>query len=293
MSKWVEIFLWYTCHLKCKFCFQKDLRETSPDFIERKEVEKIIYTGIKTSDFIVFSWGEALLDKNLLSYIRLCKTVWYKDIRVHTNGLSFASDNLLRKFVDAWMNGVVVSIHGYARVHDILVSLDGAFKKVTRTLINLGKVKKQYPHFVIDTNTVVSPYNRGNLFTLFSFLSRFPITRSQIVQLYSLFLFSPQEKKQLYVKYEDFEKELWKILNTIKMNITLENFPFCKVDKKYWKYIEERQRYNNDAYGNMWEWLEESSTTFLENCKSCCKKDICTGVPKDYIQVYPKETFTL
>jgi sulfatase maturation enzyme AslB (radical SAM superfamily) len=110
-------------------------------------------------------------------------------------------------------------------------------------------VKKKHPDFTIDTNTVLNRYNKNNIKVLFKFLSYFPITRIQLIQLYSLNLFSQSEKKDLYVSYDDFEEELNHILALKNIDIVLENFPFCKVDPKHWKYIEQRQRYNNDAYG--------------------------------------------
>ena len=294
MNKWVEIFLWYSCHLKCSFCFQKDLRKKEPSFISKEIVEKIIIDWSNdNSTFLVFSWWEATLDKNLIYYIALAKEKGYIDIRVHTNGLTFASENILKQYIEAGMTGVVISIHWYGAIHDALVWLDGAFNKVKKTLINLYQIKKEYPDFVIDTNTAIAPLNKNNLAILFKFLSYFPITRSQIVQLYSLYLFSHDEKKSLYVPYKDFENELWKILKISNINVTLENFPFCKVDEEYWSHIEKRQKYNNDAYGNMWEWLEESSTIMLRNCSICRKKEICSGVPKDYIEIYPEEIFNL
>ena len=84
MNKWIEIFLGYSCHLKCSFCFQKDLRQQYPKFLEKTKVEKMIgdwYAQGKT--FIVFSGGEATLDTNLYWYVSLSRELWYKDIRIH------------------------------------------------------------------------------------------------------------------------------------------------------------------------------------------------------------------
>jgi hypothetical protein len=116
-----------------------------------------------------------------------------------------------------------------------------------KTFLNLREIKKYNSEFVIDTNTVLTKYNYKTLYTLFKFLSYFPITRSQIVQLYSLYLFDFSEKKKLYVPYNLFLNEIKKIVK-INNNITLENFPLCKVDEKYWNYIIKRQKYDNEAY---------------------------------------------
>jgi hypothetical protein len=100
---------------------------------------------------------------------------------------------------------------------------------VKKTLINLYNIKKKNPSLTIDTNSVLNRYNKRNLRSLFKFLSYFPITRAQIVQLYSLKLYDSNVKKDMYVAYENFREELDNILDIPNINITLENFPFCKV----------------------------------------------------------------
>jgi MoaA/NifB/PqqE/SkfB family radical SAM enzyme len=70
--------------------------------------------------------------------------------------------------------------------------------------LNLLEIKKENSKITIDTNTVLNKFNYKNLDILFKFLSYFPITRSQIVQLYSLYLFTFEEKKKLYISYDDF-----------------------------------------------------------------------------------------
>ena len=293
-NKWIEIFLLYACSLKCSFCFQKDLRYEFKKNLEFEEVEDMIKKGfLDGKRFIVFSGWESTLDRNLKKYIALCKETGYEDIRIHTNGLSFSNMDLLKEYVHLWTTGVVISIHGYWAIHDKLVKLDGAFEKVKKTLVNLYEIKKENTNFTIDTNSVLTRYNKGNLKSLFKFLSYFPITRAQIVQLYSLYLFTKEEKQKLYVPYDDFRDELDDIVDTPNINVTLENFPFCKVNERSRKHIEERQRYNNDAFWYLWEWLEESSCTYLKNCLNCKLKEKCTWVPKYYNEVFPNEEFIL
>ena len=292
-DKWLEIFLWYSCNLKCKFCFQKDLRFEFKKNLDKDKVIDLLnewYSNWKR--FIIFSWWEPTLDSNMLYYLEFAKNLWYEDIRIHTNWLTFSSMNLLKKYVNAWMTWVVISIHWYSDIHNILVKNKFAFEKVKKTLLNLVEIKKK-KNIVIDTNTVLNRYNYKNLHKLFKFFSYFPITRSQIIQLYSLYMFDINEKKNLYVKYDDFSPYLDEILSLKWVNITLESFPLCKIKSKHWNNVLKRQKYNNDAFGYMWEWLEESSCTFLPSCESCSHKDFCIWIPKDYLSIFPKEKFSL
>lgn len=285
---WLEIFLWYTCNLKCSFCFQKDLRFKHRGFLPYEEVSSLIEQGAKDwKKSLIFSWWEATLDPNLKKYVTLWKTLWYEDIRIHSNAQNFASKELFREYIELWVSWFIFSIHGFWELHDRMVWWrPGSFQNVKKAMLNFYELKKEFKHVVLDTNTVVTKENYKYLFKLFKFFSYFPITRAQIVQLYSLYLFSKEEKKELYVKYENLVPYLYKILDIKGMNITLENFPICKLPEKYHKHIIKRQKYDNDAFWTIWEWLEESSTVYVEKCNWCDFKDVCTGFPKDYLGVF-------
>ena len=157
---WLEIFLWYSCNLKCSFCFQKDLRYEKPKFLWYESVIKIIDNWISNNKrSIIFSWWESTLDPNILKYIEYCKNNGFLDIRIHTNWLSFSDKTILNKFIKSGMTWVVLSIHWYWKIHDYLVWSDWAFEKVKNTLLNLSEIKKDNNEFVIDTNTVLNKYN--------------------------------------------------------------------------------------------------------------------------------------
>ncbi len=288
---WLEIFLWYPCNQKCNFCFQKDLRFKESKFLDYDVVIDIIDKWfLEWKNSIIFSWWEATMDKNLLSYIKYCKNKWFLDIRVHTNWLLFSNNEKLLDYYNSWMNWVIISIHWFWKIHDYLVWLDWAFEKLKKTFLNIWYLISKDKNFVLDTNTVLTKYNYKTIHILTKFLSYFPITRIQVVQLYSLYLFSLGEKKSLYISYEEFYPFIWKIIESNK-SVTFENFPFCKFDNKYIDNIIKRKKYDNDAYWNMWEWFEESDCKFLDTCYSCKYREDCSWIPKDYLSVYQNEKF--
>ena len=290
---WLEIFLWYPCNQKCLFCFQKDLRKEKNKFLDYDYVISLIDNWfLEWKRSIIFSWWESTMDINLINYISYCKKKWFLDIRVHSNWIYFSNKENLYKYYNSWMTGIIISIHWYWKIHDYLVKLDWAFDLLKKTFLNLSDLKKKDNNFVIDTNTVLTKYNYKNIYVLAKFLSYFPITRIQIVQLYSLYLFNFNEKKSLYISYENFSSEIEKIINC-SSNITFENFPLCKVDNIYWDYIIKRQKYDNEAYWNMWEWFDESDCIYLDWCDKCKYKNLCTGIPKNYLEVFSEEKFIL
>lgn len=285
--QWVEIFLWYACNLKCIFCFQKDLRYKYPKFLDKQKVFDIILDwSINKKTSLIFSWGDPLLDPNIQNYIKFAVENWYKDIRIHTNALKLSNIDYFENLVKIWVTWFIFSIHWYWEIHDILVKKTNSFKEVKSALINFLHLKQKYKYLVLDTNTVITKYNLNNLEILFKFLSKFPITRMQIVQLYSLWLYSIEEKRKMYLKYDDIKDKLSNIILKYWKNITLENFPFCEVHKEIFDNISKRQRYENSAYWNIWENLEESSTTYIKKCDSCELKKYCTWYPKDYLKIF-------
>lgn len=289
---WIEIFLWYPCNQKCSFCFQKDLRYKEPKFLDYDKVISIIDSWISEwKNSIIFSWWESTMDKNILKYVSYSKLLWFKDIRIHTNWLLFSDNNKLLEYYNNWVTWIIISVHWYSKIHDYLVWLDWAFEKLKLSFSNISQLIKTDRGFVLDTNTVLTRYNYNNIHILFKFLSYFPITRSQVVQLYSLYLFTDEEKKKLYIPYDKFKPFIEKIILNNK-NVTFENFPLCKVDSKYWDYIIKRQKYDNNAYWNMWEWFEESDCKYLETCHSCNHKNDCTWIPKDYLNIF-NDTFKI
>lgn len=288
----IEIFLWYACNKKCLFCFQKDLRYEVPKFLPSHEIMEIIDSASKRGiRSVIFSGWEPFLDKNILTYITHAKSIGYEDIRVHTNGTTLVEREDILTFIRAWLSWLVISIHGFWAIHDFLVQRKGSFEMIKRMMVHLWKITLQYPEFTIDTNTVLTRYNYNHLLPLFTFFRYFPIVRSQIVQLYSLHLFSHTEKKDLFVSYDAFRKEIPKIL-AINTNITLENVPLCKVDEASRYSITDRYRYDSEWYGAIHEDIEESNCIYLEECKKCSLKNKCPWVPWDYLEIFPEDTFT-
>lgn len=289
---WIEIFLWYNCQLHCKFCFQKDLRKKDNQNLSEKEVKTIIADGFKKwKRSIFFSWWDPCIDKHLNDYIVYAKSLWYTDIRIHTNWLILASKEIFEKYIQNGATGFIISVHGYDRIHDMLVWMNGAFLKIQSALVNFTQLKKKYPFIVLDTNTVLTRYNYTTLHVLFKFFSFFPITRSQLVQLYSLELFSLKEMKSIYVSYQEFGPYLEQIASIQGAHLTLENFPFCKVSPEYYTYITERQKYSNNAYWYIGVGWAENSYIFIDKCHSCVWREKCTWMPSDYVKVFKKENY--
>lgn len=298
-QKWLEIFLWYTCNIKCDFCYQKDLRFEYTKNISKEEVELLIQNWKKQwKQFIIFSGWEPTLDKNLPYYIAYANSLWYEHIRVHTNGFGFRNYEYLEDLNKEGLTGVTISVHGFWKVHDIITKVDGSFSIIVQSLVNFQKLKKKDSSFVIDTNTVICKKNYKNIPQLIKFLSYFSITRWQIVLSYSLGLFTISEKKLLIPKYNEIVPYLEQCIDVAvikKRKFVLENVPFCVISKEYWSSILENIKIQKDSItlkdGNLGitnsHWMENS-----KKCVDCSMKGTCRGIPEDYKELYGDDCIT-
>lgn len=296
--KWLEIFLWYTCNLKCFFCYQKNLRKEYTKNIEKKEIIKLLedwYNNWKR--FIIFSWWEPTLDINLSYYIEYSKKLWFIHIRVHTNWFWFINFDYLKDLYNKWLSWVTISIHWYNNIHDNITWKLWSFDIIKKALINFEALKKINNNFIFDINTVVCTFNYQSLTSIIAFLSKFNFTRLQLVIAYSLWNFSIKEKKEIIPEYQVVIPYIIKSLilwNYYNKKIVIENIPFCLINRKYWKNILDRifiirdSITVNEKYD---EFLDDFNKTKLDECADCKLNNICKGITKDYKDVY--ENFTL
>ncbi len=290
---WLEIFLGYKCNVKCNFCYQKNLRIFYKENIKKSDVINLLDNWYKSwKRFVIFSWWEPTLDKNLEYYIKYSNTIWFKHIRVHTNGFMFNSYDYTLNLYKAWLTWVTISIHWYKEKHDQIVWVNGSFNIIINALKNFQKIKVNDNSFVYDTNTVVTKDNYKNLPKLINFLSFFNLTRWQIVLSYSLDLFNIKEKKNIIPRYEKILPYLKKSLNiSIVKNkrFVLENVPFCVIDKRYWWKIISNIKINKSSI-TIKEWnIWNTNLTWMVSslkCKSCYFVDKCRWIPKDYYEAY-------
>lgn len=292
--EWLEIFLWYACNVKCSFCYQKDLRLEYKNNIEKEKVLNLIDDWFNQwKRFIIFSWWEATLDKNLSYYIWYAKNKGFEHIRVHTNGFWFKKYDYLQNLFDQWLTGVIISVHWFGKIHDSISRAPGSFQNILKALINFEKLKAIEPSFVFDTNTVICKQNYKYLEKLIVLLSKFTITRGQLVMPYTLDLFTHQEKLNLIPEFKNCIPYIIKLLDIWVNNnkrFVIENIPFCKIANHYWMHIIDNIKTIKDAvtlsdtYKSN---LDDSWMKKWNDCQKCIMNNVCKWVPQDYFKIYP------
>jgi len=291
--EWLEIFLGYACNVRCNFCYQKDLRLEHPKNFSKTHVESLIDQGFKAGKrFIIFSWWEATLDKNLPDYILYAKNLGFEHIRVHTNGFRFQKYDYLLDLANKGLTWVTISVHWIKKIHDLVSKVPWSFDVILKALVNFQKYKLIDSNFTIDTNSVVCKQNYKNIPQLVKFLSKFDVTRGQIVLAYSLDLFTQSEKQGIIPEYKyilPYLEETLDIAHTNKKKFVLENIPFCLLGDQYYSDVLENIKVLKESYTILDTQESNLDNKWMykwEKCKGCKLYENCRGIPEDYYNTY-------
>ncbi len=135
-----EVILNYDCNAKCRFCYHPEsaLTQTGKR-MSFEQAAAALYKGRREKCWVAYLiGGEITLRDDLPKIIRLARSMGYLYVQVMSNGLKLAEPAYARTLVEAGANIFRVSVHGHtARLHDWLVGVPGAFKKVMKAFENL------------------------------------------------------------------------------------------------------------------------------------------------------------
>ena len=146
----------FHCNQACRFCF---VSTHLPPPSDERIRQQIIQSG-DAGVHIVLTGGEPTLSPNLLDYVRLARAHSRKPVRLQTNAMRLADEELTLALVDAGLHAVMVSLHGHtADTVDAVTGTPGGFIKTVAGLDTLRRVTK----LSIILNFVVCQRNHHEL----------------------------------------------------------------------------------------------------------------------------------
>lgn len=136
------------CNERCAFCNTPERSETilpGPEAV----YAAIVAERAAGYEEITFTGREPTLDPELPAYLRAARAAGYRQIRVQTNGTTFASEAALARFVEAGMTAAEISLHTldeptFAR----LVGPPRLLDKTLTALANLSRIPRVEVHLV-------------------------------------------------------------------------------------------------------------------------------------------------
>ncbi|MFW9982190.1 MAG: radical SAM protein [Candidatus Thorarchaeota archaeon] len=117
------------CNLKCKHCYESAGQKAKNELSTEEALECVDRLADAGIVFLAFSGGEPTVRPDILRLIRRA-TARGIYVAVATNGISFSNPEQVRRFKNAGMKFVQISVDGAnAETHDAFRGVPGAFEK--------------------------------------------------------------------------------------------------------------------------------------------------------------------
>lgn len=145
LSKRGVMWLGQTCNQRCYFCYFIDriLDHSHPEhaFMSLEKAKQITGTlryfyGNRAIDI---QGGEPTVFKEILELIRHCREIGLIPTLI-TNGLMLYKPGVLEKYREAGLRDFLVSLHGIGEIHDEVVGVKGAYKKITASIARMQEI---------------------------------------------------------------------------------------------------------------------------------------------------------
>lgn len=231
---------------------------------------------------IVVSGGEPTIAKSFFRFLT-ASSIKLKPLLILTNARAFSDNVFLKKFLDCnlYKKNTMIATALYsdkANEHDKMTRVSGSFEQTIRGLNNL--IAKG---FNIEIRIIINRNNYYKLPAIAEFIinSMKGINRVAFIQM----KISGQAKdnlKELIVKYEDTLAPLMnslKILSTAGIEVHLLHHPLCLLPAEAQLCTKGRTADIKELY-------------FPKQCDECYKKGQCSGIWKNYCDVFGEDSFT-
>ena len=133
----LDVIVGYDCNLACTYCTitpEMRARSLSPQAI----VNEMRAARVRDFDRISFTGGEPTIRGDLIGLIHAAARLGFRDVKVQSNGLLFASMANVERLVDAGVTTFAVSIHTHERAaYERMVRRAGAYDAMVQGLDNL------------------------------------------------------------------------------------------------------------------------------------------------------------
>lgn len=288
--KRIDIKILFDCSNMCLFCVQWDKR-LKFWWLKLEKIKTDLDKWIKDgAQWVVFTWWEPTLHKDLISAVKYAKKIWYTNIQIQSNWRSFSDLEYCKNLIKAWVNEFWPSIHWfYPKTHDFLVQRPWAWKQVIQWLKNLHDLWQD-----VIVNIVITKQNYKELPKLATLLVWLWVKQYQFAFIHILWSADKNKldivpKKSDAISYIKAGLDIWKKNNIICMT---EAIPYCFM-KWYERaiaeseYMPETQIFDAeqiiDSY-NKYRW--ERWKIKWKPCQKCKLNNRCEWPWREYPEIY-------
>jgi len=164
----VTIMPTHLCNCRCKLCHIWELRKKGRE-LSLGEYAKTFRSMGNDLVWLAVSGGEPFLRKDLGDIIKEaasnCKRL--NLIQINTNGIQSRTAQVLEELLQTLPKNirlyVAVSLDGPEKTHNLLRGRKDAYRKANETLKGLRELSKEHENLYIETETLVSKLNIGEI----------------------------------------------------------------------------------------------------------------------------------
>jgi His-Xaa-Ser system radical SAM maturase HxsC len=260
------ISLTQRCNNFCVMCYEPHLFQNHPSFEELKE--QIL--SLKNPQEIYLSGGEPTIRNDLAEIILFIKKT-FPSIKVNliTNGRMFFYKDFTKKIKKTKIDRIITEIHGSnAEIHDSITQVKGSFHQTIEGINNIISEGLN-----LELRIVINKLNYKDLENIAVFIcDNFKNISNVVFFPINIWGNAYKNLDKVVNTFTDAKQYLESALDILdsKFNIKLFHYPFCVIDKKYWKFV---QGVTTDTNRLM----------FVDSCDSCIMKNKCPMIWKTYV----------
>lgn len=283
----ISIHMTDICNSRCRFCSEGS-HEHMQDLVRKEEILKYLEshdTSVWTA--VNIHGGEPTIASGLIEVIEKAKKLGYSYVILQTNAHRIGQDKEFAERLDG--SGVDlynIGFHGSnAGIMDQLTGVEGSFEKAIKGVRRIAGFHKP-----IRITTVITALNYKDITSIVTLASKEGISHVNISAMQTGGSAVPN-LDMLFVSYQEakpYIMEAVRLAETLGVKITLEGFPFCVLEEleKYqvdWTVQRLKLLYRKMVMDDYNKFLTMTIRTFGEKCENCLKRNVCTGVYKEYV----------
>jgi MoaA/NifB/PqqE/SkfB family radical SAM enzyme len=271
------IYVGYQCNNCCVFCFEADREFPKKTTAQVKEEIRIIRDNF---DLINFMGQEPTLREDIVELVGYAKNLGFKEVGITTNGRMFAYSGFTKDILKSGLTQIVLTVAGSdSQTHDRHTLTRESFSQALDGTKNILKYKPSYLSFII--NIMVTQVNFKKLPEMVDFYADLGIKEINIGHVMPLNK-KIRKSKTIVAKMQDvvpfLVQSYEKHKNQIKFLFV--EYPACVFNKKY--------------RAMAFPCLEENpQKKRIDLCQRCSYRNKCSGVSRDYLNLYGDKEFKL
>ncbi|MFH0875072.1 MAG: radical SAM protein [archaeon] len=268
-NKVFNYIITYKCNNNCIMCINNQPDNRIDPKID--DIKNIISKLDKNVNYLFITGGEPTLRKEFFEIMDFINTNFKGEIHLLTNARMFSYDKFMYKFNSLKINKIILGVPLYAHEKNVFEAVSRAKQSYSQTILGIKNLLSY--NYEVELRIIIHKLNYKILPDIAHYiLKELPSIKNVFFANMEYVGNGLKNKKALYVRLEDVKPYLQNAVDILesKTNISINQMPLCKLDKKYHKHADNCTVVPNEHM-------------FLKECYNCRLKMKCSGYWRSYI----------